>query len=89
MNLTRNDNSPKKEDSEDRDEVLESKSELNFIRISYVLFYKGLFSLEKSGILNLTQTFLCILLYKKKKKRQLPRNYYKTTLCARLISDTQ
>ena len=79
MNLTRNDNSPKQEDSEDRDEVLKSKWELNFIRIFYVLFYKGLFSLEKSGILNLTQTFLCILLYKKKKKKtattQLLQNY--------------
>ena len=57
------------------------------------LFYKGLFSLQKSDFLNLISTFSWILLSKKKKKNQkknqLPHNCYKNTLYARLISDTE
>ena len=41
----------------------------------YVLFYKGLFSLEKSDILNFIPTFSCILLSKKAATTQLLQNY--------------
>ena len=42
--------------------------------------------MEKSDTLNLIFAFSCILLSKKK---QLPRNYYKTTLYASLISNNK
>ena len=43
--------------------------------------------MEKSDILNLISTFSCIVSSKNPKKT--PRNYYKITLYASLISDTK
>ena len=48
--------------------------------------------MENSDTLNLILASSCILLSKKKQKKQqqqLPRNYYKTTLYASLISNSK
>ena len=77
---------PKKKTSEDRDEDLKSNCKFLLEFMYHVLFYRGVFSMGKSDALNLILAFSCILLSKKK---QLPRNYYKTTLYAILISNTK